>query len=103
MHNVVVKDAAVGGTKDGDFVMLAASVARAIRPASSRPYETRGGRDIAVISINAGSSGDDLSLWFGVKTVRKIICCRHRRLIGWATVSRQIAYGRFAMTTSRRY
>lgn len=76
MRNVLVKDAfeAVRGIEDGNTVMVGgfggAGLPRSIIPA----VLDSGVRDLTVISNNAGSGGVDLSLWFGAKIIRKIIC-----------------------------
>jgi 3-oxoadipate CoA-transferase alpha subunit len=76
MRNVVVKDAeaAVEGIKDGQTVMVGGFGGAGLPMGAIKAVLDKGVRDLVVISNNAGSSGDDLSLWFGAKIVRKIIC-----------------------------
>jgi 3-oxoadipate CoA-transferase alpha subunit len=76
MRNVVVKDAeaAVEGIKDGQTVMVGGFGGAGLPMDAIKAVLDKGVRDLVVISNNAGSSGDDLSLWFGAKIVRKIIC-----------------------------
>jgi len=76
MRNVVVKDAeaAVEGIQDGQTVMVGGFGGAGLPTGVIKAVLDKGVRDLVVISNNAGSSGDDLSLWFGAKIVRKIIC-----------------------------
>jgi 3-oxoadipate CoA-transferase alpha subunit len=76
MRNVVVKDAdaAVDGIKDGDTVMMGGFGGAGLPTGVIRAVLDKGVRELVVISNNAGSSDDDLSLWFGAKIVRKIVC-----------------------------
>ena len=76
MRNVVVKDAeaAVEGIRDGDTVMVGGFGGAGLPTGVIKAVLDKGVRDLVVISNNAGSSDDDLALWFGAKIVRKIIC-----------------------------
>jgi 3-oxoadipate CoA-transferase, alpha subunit len=76
MRDVVVKDAeaAVQGIKDGHTVMVGGFGGAGLPKGVIAAVLDKGVRDLVVISNNAGSSDDDLSLWFGAKIVRKIIC-----------------------------
>lgn len=76
MRNVVVKDAdaAVEGIKDGQTIMVGGFGGAGLPTGIIKAVLDKGVRDLVVISNNAGSSSDDLSLWFGAKIVRKIIC-----------------------------
>lgn len=75
-RNVVVKDAheAVRGLRDGDTVMVGGFGGAGLPRAIIRAVVDLGVRDLTLISNNAGSGGDDLSLWFASKRVRKIVC-----------------------------
>lgn len=76
MRNAVVKDAhaAVAGLRDGDTVMVGGFGGAGLARAMIKAVLDLGVRDLTVISNNAGSGGDDLSLWFGARIVRKIVC-----------------------------
>src|SRR5437588_5708173 len=76
MRNVVVKDAeaAVEGIKDGHTVMVGGFGGAGLPTGVIKAVLDKGVRDLVVISNNAGSSDDDLALWFGAKIVRKIVC-----------------------------
>ena len=76
MRNVVVKDAhaAVDGMKDGQTVMMGGFGGAGLPTGIIRAVLDKGVRDLVVISNNAGSSDNDLSLWFGAGIVRKIVC-----------------------------
>lgn len=76
MRNVVVRDAetAVKGIRDGHTVMVGGFGGAGLPKAVITAVLDSGVRDLVVISNNAGSADDDLSLWFGAKIVRKIIC-----------------------------
>jgi 3-oxoadipate CoA-transferase alpha subunit len=75
-RNVVVKDAyeAVRGLRDGDTVMVGGFGGAGLPRAIIKAVVELGVRELTLISNNAGSGGDDLSLWFGSRIVRKIIC-----------------------------
>ncbi|SFN83326.1 3-oxoadipate CoA-transferase alpha subunit [Bradyrhizobium sp. Rc3b] len=76
MRNVIVRDAgaAVEGIKDGHTVMVGGFGGAGLPKGVITAVLDKGVRDLVVISNNAGSSDDDLSLWFSAKIVRKIIC-----------------------------
>lgn len=76
VRNVVVKDshAAVAGLKDGHTVMVGGFGGAGLPRRIITAVLDAGVRDLVVISNNAGSSNDDLSLWFGAKIIRKIVC-----------------------------
>ena len=76
MRNVVVKDAgaAVEGIKDGDAVMMGGFGGAGLPLGVVKAVLDRGVRDLTLISNNAGSTEDDLSLWFEARIVRKIVC-----------------------------
>lgn len=76
MRNVVVKDAhaAVAGIRDGDTVMVGGFGGAGLPRNMIKAVLDLGVRDLTIISNNAGSGGDDLSLWFGARIVRKIVC-----------------------------
>jgi 3-oxoadipate CoA-transferase, alpha subunit len=76
VRNVVVRDAeaAVEGIKDGHTVMVGGFGGAGLPTGVIKAVLDKGVRDLVVISNNAGSSDDDLALWFGAKIVRKIIC-----------------------------
>jgi len=76
MRNTVVNDAhaAVAGMRDGDTVMVGGFGGAGLPRSMIRAVRDLGVRDLTVISNNAGSGGDDLSLWFGARIVRKIVC-----------------------------
>lgn len=76
MRNVVVKDAgaAVAGIKDGDTVMVAGFGGAGLSRQLIKAVIDAKVRNLTVISNNAGSSGDDLTLWFESRIVRKMIC-----------------------------
>ncbi|WPH17528.1 CoA transferase subunit A [Variovorax paradoxus] len=76
MRNVVVKDAnaAVSGLRDGDTVMVGGFGGAGVPRGMIKAVLDLGVRELTVISNNAGSGGQDLSLWFGARIVRKIIC-----------------------------
>jgi 3-oxoadipate CoA-transferase alpha subunit len=76
MRDVVVPsaEAAIAGLRDGHTVMVGgfggAGMPRGIVKAAAE----LGVRGLTLISNNAGVSGDDLSLWFRQRMVRRIIC-----------------------------
>jgi 3-oxoadipate CoA-transferase, alpha subunit len=76
MRNVVVSnaDAAVDGIKDGHTIMMGGFGGAGLPKGVIKAVIDRGVRDLVVISNNAGSTDDDLSLWFASKIVRKVIC-----------------------------
>ncbi len=76
MRNVVVRDAeaAVKDIKDGHTVMVGGFGGAGLPKGVITAVLDAGVRELVVISNNAGSSDDDLSLWFGAGIVRKIIC-----------------------------
>ena len=76
MRNVVVENAhaAVAGLRDGDTVLVGGFGGAGLPRNMIRAVLDLGVRDLTVISNNAGSGGDDLSLWFGARMVRKIVC-----------------------------
>ncbi|RZI76681.1 MAG: 3-oxoacid CoA-transferase subunit A [Variovorax sp.] len=76
MRNVVVNDAAaaVAGIKDGDTVMVGGFGGAGLSRQLIKAVIDTGVRELTVISNNAGSSGDDLTLWFEQKIVRKMVC-----------------------------
>ena len=76
MRNVVVKDAAaaVEGLRDDQVVMVGGFGGAGLPRAIIRAVADLGVRGLTVISNNAGTEGDDLSLWFRSKIVRKIVC-----------------------------
>jgi len=76
MRNVVVQDAhaAVIGMRDADTVMVGGFGGAGLPRSMIRAVLDLGVRDLTVISNNAGAGGDDLSLWFQARIVRKIVC-----------------------------
>lgn len=86
MRNVVVQDAqaAVEGLRDGHTVMVGGFGGAGLPRRMISAVLNTGVRDLTVISNNAGSSGDDLSLWFEAKIVRKIICSYPRGATAFA-------------------
>ena len=76
MRNVVVRDAeaAVEGIKDGHTVMMGGFGGAGLRKGVVNAVIDKGVRDLVLISNNAGSTEDDLSLWFASNIVRKVIC-----------------------------
>ncbi|MCK1480688.1 3-oxoacid CoA-transferase subunit A [Bradyrhizobium sp. 197] len=76
MRNVVVEDAAaaVEGIKDGDTVMMGGFGGAGLPLGVVKAVLDRGVRDLTLISNNAGSTEDDLSLWFEARIVRRIVC-----------------------------
>ncbi|RTL69314.1 MAG: 3-oxoacid CoA-transferase subunit A [Hyphomicrobiales bacterium] len=76
MRNVVVEDAraAVQGLKDGHTVMVGGFGNAGLPLAILKAVVEAGVRDLTLISNNAGTVEDDLTLWFRAKIVRKIIC-----------------------------
>jgi len=81
MRNVTVEgaEAAIAGLRSGDTVMVGGFGGAGLPRAIVRAVAEAGVRDLTVISNNAGSEGDDLSLWFRRNIVRKIICSYPRR------------------------
>lgn len=76
MRNVVVADAAaaMAGLRDGQTVMIGGFGGAGLPRSIIRAGAELGLRDLTVISNNAGSEGDDLSLWFRAGMIRKMIC-----------------------------
>lgn len=76
MRNVVVANAAaaVEGLRDGDVVMVGGFGGAGLPRAIVRAVADLGVRGLTLISNNAGTEGDDLSLWFRSRIVSKIIC-----------------------------
>ncbi|MBR0665480.1 3-oxoacid CoA-transferase subunit A [Roseomonas hellenica] len=76
MRNVVVgtEAAAVAGLRDGHVVMVGGFGGAGLPRSIIKAVAELGVRDLTVISNNAGAGGDDLSLWFRQRMVRKIIC-----------------------------
>lgn len=76
MRNVVVgtEAAAVAGLRDGHVVMVGGFGGAGLPRGIIKAVAELGVRDLTVISNNAGAGGDDLSLWFRQRMVRKIIC-----------------------------
>lgn len=76
MRNVVVESslAALAGLRDGHAVMVGGFGGAGMPRALIRVAAEMGLRDLTLISNNAGTAGDDLSLWFRQRMVRKIIC-----------------------------
>jgi len=76
VRNVIVKDgkSAVAGLSDGHTVMVGGFGGAGLPRTAIRAVLDSGVKDLTVISNNAGSAGDDLSLWFEAKIVKKIIC-----------------------------
>ncbi len=76
MRNVVVPDAAaaVAGLRDGQTVMVGGFGGAGLPRAIIVAVAALGIRDLTVISNNAGIAGDDLSLWFRERIVRKLVC-----------------------------
>lgn len=76
MRNVVVKDAAaaVAGLKDGQTVMIGGFGNAGLPTQVLRAMVETGARDLTLISNNAGTVEDDLTLLFRARMVRKIIC-----------------------------
>ena len=76
MRNVVVKDAraAVEGLRDGHTVMVGGFGNAGLPKSILGAVIDTGVRNLTLISNNAGSTDDDLTLWFRAKIVRKIIC-----------------------------
>lgn len=76
MRNVVVASAtaALAGLKDGHTVMVGGFGGAGMPRGIITAVAELGVRDITLISNNAGTSGDDLSLWFRKGMVRRIIC-----------------------------
>lgn len=76
MRNVVVEsaEAAVAGLRDGHTVMMGGFGGAGLPRGIIRAAAELGLRDLTVISNNAGLSGDDLSLWFRARMVRKMVC-----------------------------
>lgn len=76
MRNVVVgtEAAAVAGLCDGHVVMVGGFGGAGLPRGIIKAVAELGVRDLTVISNNAGAGGDDLSLWFRQRMVRKIIC-----------------------------
>ncbi|WP_245285351.1 3-oxoacid CoA-transferase subunit A [Bradyrhizobium sp. WSM3983] len=60
--------------KDGHTVMVGGFGGAGLPKGVITAVLDAGVRELVVISNNAGSSDDDLSLWFGAGIVRKIIC-----------------------------
>jgi 3-oxoadipate CoA-transferase alpha subunit len=71
-----VQDAksAVAGLSDGHTVMVGGFGGAGLPRTAIRAVLDSGVKDLTVISNNAGSGGDDLSLWFEAKIVKKIVC-----------------------------
>lgn len=76
MRNVIVEsaEAAIAGLRSGDTVMVGGFGGAGLPRAVIRAVAEAGVRDLTVISNNAGAGENDLSLWFKLKIVRKIIC-----------------------------
>ncbi|WP_338324237.1 3-oxoacid CoA-transferase subunit A [Dankookia rubra] len=76
MRNVVVETAmaALAGLRDGHAVMVGGFGGAGMPRALVRAAAEMGVRDLTLISNNAGAGGDDLSLWFRRRMVRRIIC-----------------------------
>jgi 3-oxoadipate CoA-transferase, alpha subunit len=76
MRNVVVEtaEAAVAGLRDGHTVMVGGFGGAGLPRSIIKAVAEMGVRDLTVISNNAGIGGDDLSLWFRSRMVRKMIC-----------------------------
>ena len=76
MRNVVVEDAhaAVRGLSDGDTVMVGGFGGAGLPRRIIKAVLDLNVRELTVISNNAGAGGEDLSLWFGARIVRKIVC-----------------------------
>lgn len=76
MRNVVVESAmaALAGLQDGHTVMVGGFGGAGMPRGIVTAVAELGLRDLTLISNNAGASGDDLSLWFRRRMVRKIIC-----------------------------
>ncbi|MBR0646112.1 3-oxoacid CoA-transferase subunit A [Plastoroseomonas hellenica] len=76
MRNVVVgtEAAAVAGLRNGHVVMVGGFGGAGLPRSIIKAVAELGVRDLTVISNNAGAGGDDLSLWFRQRMVRKIIC-----------------------------
>lgn len=76
MRNVVVENAraAVQGLKDGHTVMVGGFGNAGLPHDILKAVVETGVRDLTLISNNAGTVEDDLTLWFRAKIVRKIIC-----------------------------
>lgn len=76
MRNVVVEDAraAVQGLKDGHTVMVGGFGNAGLPNAILKAVVETGVRDLTLISNNAGTVEDDLTLWFRARIVRKIVC-----------------------------
>ena len=76
MRNVVVEDAhaAVRGLSDGDTVMVGGFGGAGLPRRIIKAVLDLNVRELTVISNHAGAGGEDLSLWFGARIVRKIVC-----------------------------
>jgi 3-oxoadipate CoA-transferase alpha subunit len=76
MRNTVVQDAhaAVAGLSDGHTVMVGGFGGAGVPRNMIRAVLDLGVRELTVISNNAGSGGEDLTLWFSARIVRKIVC-----------------------------
>ncbi|MCV9938419.1 3-oxoacid CoA-transferase subunit A [Boseaceae bacterium BT-24-1] len=76
MRNVVVENAAdaVKGLRDGHVVMVGGFGGAGLPRSFVRAVAELGVRGLTLISNNAGTEGDDLSLWFRSRIVSKIVC-----------------------------
>jgi len=76
VRNVVVDGAqsAVAALRDGNTVMVGGFGGAGLPRTLIKAVLETGVRDLTVISNNAGSGGDDLTLWFEARVVRKVIC-----------------------------
>jgi 3-oxoadipate CoA-transferase alpha subunit len=76
MRNAAVHDAhaAVAGLSDGHTVMVGGFGGAGVPRNMIRAVLDLGVRGLTVISNNAGSGGEDLTLWFSARIVRKIVC-----------------------------
>lgn len=75
--------AAVSGIKDGDTVMVGGFGGAGLPKALIGAVRDTGVRNLTVISNNAGSSHDDLSLWFEADMVRKMVCSYPRSAVAF--------------------
>lgn len=91
MRNVSVKDAAtaVNGIKDGDTIMVGGFGGAGLSRRLIRAVLDLGVKELTVISNNAGSGGDDLTLWFESRIVRKMICSYPRNASAFTEQYRQ--------------
>lgn len=90
MRNVVVDgaSAAVNGIKDGATVMVGGFGGAGLSKALIRAVRETGVRNLTVISNNAGSSSDDLTLWFEAGMVRKMVCSYPRSAMAFTELYR---------------